>query len=101
MYKYLDTVLQAVELSANVSLTLDEFCTNAPLFVGIVVESRKAYLPAGIGDLAASLANCMRVVVSMACTLLTEGHAGRYQGAYQGDSPFKLMISLMVKVTYT
>lgn len=81
MYKYLDTVLQAVELSANVSLTLDEFCIYAPLFVGIVVESRKTYLPAGIGDLAASLANCMRVV-SMACTLLTEGHAGRYQGAY-------------------
>jgi hypothetical protein len=82
MYKYLDTVLQAVELSANVSLTSDKFCINAPLFVVIVMESRKAYLPAGIGDLAASLANCTRDVVSMACTLLTVGHAVRYQGAY-------------------
>ena len=78
MCTHLNTVLQAVELSPNISLVLDRICTNAPLFVRIVVESRKAYLPAGIGNLASSLANCARNVVSMAYTALVEGHAGRH-----------------------
>lgn len=35
MCTYLNTVLQAVELSPNISPVPDRICTNAPLFVRI------------------------------------------------------------------
>ena len=49
---------------------------EAPLFVGVRKNCCKAYLPAGIRDLAASLADCARKAVSIACTVLTDRDTG-------------------------
>lgn len=57
-------------------MILDPFPAEAPLFVGVRKNSCKAYLPAGIRDLAASLADCARRAVSMACTVLTDRDTG-------------------------
>ena len=57
---------------------------EAPLFVGVRKNCCKAYLPAGIRDLAASLAHCARKAVSMACTVLTDRDTGSCKARVRG-----------------
>ena len=77
-------MFQAVELFEHINMILDPFPAEAPLFVGVRKNCCKAYLPAGIRDLAASLADCARKAVSMACTVLMERDTGLMQGACWG-----------------
>lgn len=57
-----------------------------------------AHLPARIGDLAASLANCARLK-SVFCCCLDKRVKDDAEARIGGDSPFKLMTSLMVKAS--
>ena len=57
-------------------MILNPFFAEAPLFVGVRKNCCKAYLPAGICDLAASLADCSRKPVSMGFTVLTDRVVG-------------------------
>lgn len=95
-------MLEAVELSPNLSPFLNTTWTIAPPFVGISERVCIAHLPARISDLAAGLANCARTIISMVfgiqgwevCRLIVKARSC-------GDTPFKLITSLMVKTVDT